>query len=39
LTLRELLWLATGKAEMLGMTKGSGQPAVIPYDPKLLGAM
>lgn len=28
--------MAKGKAELLGLTSGGGQPERIPYDPKLL---
>lgn len=35
-TLRILYWMALGKAEMLGMTRGASRPPRIPYDPEIL---
>ncbi len=38
MTLRELLKMASGKAEMMGLMSGGGssEPERIPYDPALL---
>jgi hypothetical protein len=37
LTLRELLWMARGKAELLGMTQSpKRQPTSVPYSPAVL---